>query len=219
MPEDKKTKHCPYCGEEILSIAKKCKFCGEYLEKDCSTIIYTKQDIKQIRDKINSFKNKDLPEKFKNNKEIKEELYKAADKCESIFDSIVTPGYRALWLTLGFVMFIILILAIGTGLSIGSFGSFVGSIIIGILIDLLIYLYFLPSYIAFRNGHKQAWFILIINIFFSGFLIPWISILIWALSNKNNEDIVDLEQSNRIRQEVLHICEKIENKIKKLCEN
>jgi DNA-directed RNA polymerase subunit RPC12/RpoP len=26
----KGTKHCPYCGEEILVIAKKCKYCGEW---------------------------------------------------------------------------------------------------------------------------------------------------------------------------------------------
>ena len=27
------TKRCPYCGEEILAIAKKCKHCGEWLEE------------------------------------------------------------------------------------------------------------------------------------------------------------------------------------------
>lgn len=26
------TKQCPYCGEEILAIAKKCKHCGEWLD-------------------------------------------------------------------------------------------------------------------------------------------------------------------------------------------
>lgn len=31
------TKNCPYCGEEILAAAKKCKHCGEWLEKPDQT--------------------------------------------------------------------------------------------------------------------------------------------------------------------------------------
>jgi len=32
--ETKETKNCPYCGEEILAVAKKCKHCGEWLTEE-----------------------------------------------------------------------------------------------------------------------------------------------------------------------------------------
>ena len=29
-----KTRNCPYCGEEIMADAKKCRHCGEWLEEE-----------------------------------------------------------------------------------------------------------------------------------------------------------------------------------------
>lgn len=31
--ENRETKRCPYCGEEILAVAKKCRYCGEWLDE------------------------------------------------------------------------------------------------------------------------------------------------------------------------------------------
>jgi len=31
------TKKCPFCGEEILAVAKKCKHCGEWIDKEVNT--------------------------------------------------------------------------------------------------------------------------------------------------------------------------------------
>lgn len=47
MEETKK--RCPYCGEEILVIAKKCKHCGEWLEKGESQSPTLNVDVKEQR--------------------------------------------------------------------------------------------------------------------------------------------------------------------------
>lgn len=42
-------------------------------------------------------------------------------------------------------------------------------------------LYFAPSIIAFRRGHPNRWFILVVNVFLGSTSIGWGVALIWAL--------------------------------------
>lgn len=53
----KKIKRCPYCGEEILAIAKKCKHCGEWLEKETTEDTYS-QDVPHEESSIDADKTK-----------------------------------------------------------------------------------------------------------------------------------------------------------------
>lgn len=45
------TKNCPYCGKEILAVAKKCKHCGKWLEVDDNT--YSKEVRSKRKDSSN----------------------------------------------------------------------------------------------------------------------------------------------------------------------
>jgi uncharacterized membrane protein len=62
--------------------------------------------------------------------------------------------------------------------------------LIGILIALFIY--FIPSFIAHKRGHKNKLPIILLNLFFGWSLVGWVGALIWSLM-----DAISVEQSNK----------------------
>jgi len=40
------TKICPYCGEEIKAVAKKCRFCGQWLDEDTNEVATKGEEVK-----------------------------------------------------------------------------------------------------------------------------------------------------------------------------
>lgn len=62
------TKRCPYCGEEILAIAKKCKHCGEWLEEkpERETIKNTITEPKEVHVEEKIVPNADDSEFYRN---------------------------------------------------------------------------------------------------------------------------------------------------------
>ena len=55
-----------------------------------------------------------------------------------------------------------------------------GNLLLLLLLFGLLFLYFLPSIIAFRGGHPNRWVILVLNLFFGSTIIVWVICLIWA---------------------------------------
>ncbi|HTO14792.1 MAG TPA: hypothetical protein VLZ83_03435 [Edaphocola sp.] len=46
------TKNCPYCSEKILETAKKCKFCGEFIDENLRKERKQEENNKQLTQKI-----------------------------------------------------------------------------------------------------------------------------------------------------------------------
>lgn len=63
-----------------------------------------------------------------------------------------------------------------------KYGADTVQVIVSIIgISVFIYIYFLPTIIAFNRSHRNRWIIFILNIFGAS-IIPWVIGLVWALN-------------------------------------
>lgn len=72
----------------------------------------------------------------------------------------------------------------------GVFGMLLILLAIAVAIG-LIGLAILPTIIAFKNKSPNKWLILALNIVAGGTIIGWVAALIWAVSEKNNNNTVE----------------------------
>lgn len=57
------------------------------------------------------------------------------------------------------------------------------AIIIVVSALILLFTYFLPSYIAFERDHRNRLLIFLCNLLLGGTLVAWVVCLIWAMSS------------------------------------
>jgi len=60
-----------------------------------------------------------------------------------------------------------------------------------ILIGIVLFLYFLPTYIAVKRDHDSQWAILLLNLLLGWTLFVWIVVFIWSLSAGKKVIVID----------------------------
>lgn len=63
------------------------------------------------------------------------------------------------------------------------------AIIIVVSALVLLFTYFLPTYIAFERNHRNRWLVFLCNLFLGGTLVAWVVCLIWAMSSNRQATV------------------------------
>lgn len=203
--QEQDTKQCPYCGETIKAKAKKCRFCGQWLDKtetekqpevprkkQCP---YCGEAIKVTAKKCMHCKSWLIEmeqESLKYCPFCRKPVSTQAEKCPHCGEWLndepseysrgmwignpVVMCINGLWIFLG-VLFLL------TGIANGDevFWICIFAAIFGYIGT---YIYMFPSILAASRQHPQFLPILLINLFFGETIIGWIGALIWATTHR-----------------------------------
>ena len=169
------TKICRYCGQVIDINAKKCQFCRREVIKE-----HDNPDLfcKRCKAPVNTDDN-------------------FCQQCGAIFDIPSEPlpvvhnmyGIRyniGIFLT-SIVASIAITVFMSSGNSEAAAGSdFITFCIAFIVSEIFLYIYFIPSIIAFENNNPNAYFIYVCNLLFGATIIGWLAALIYTLQTNEN---------------------------------
>lgn len=175
--DERKTKFCCFCGKEISINAKKCKYCGRWLND-------TNDNVKHLN----------IPQKEEEVVQNKTETKKQCPFCCQMIPSNARKcQYCGEWISEtdnpqelcpGFFVFqsfayaIFILLTIGFSLGINLFSG----LLIGLCCFITYWLYFIPTYVALYREHRKTTAIFIINLILGETFIGWVVALVWALS-------------------------------------
>lgn len=186
MEERQETKICPFCKKEVLKLAKKCRFCGNWLNETSNETKHYVQTKLSIGDtpsyipakpQVNETMSKQCPY-------CRQLIPFDAQKCQYCGEWVKEREKKAnrVYAICGGLIGTIVAL-IGLILEIGSDGSGAGwcfalcaAIILGI--------YFLPTTLADQKFHKNTTAIFVVNLFFGYTIIGWVICLVWALTEE-----------------------------------
>lgn len=176
------TKICPFCGKEVLAIAKKCKYCNNWFNIECP---YCAEEINPMETEcphchskldsklknINNNKNENkINKKEESQKPMSNKPLNATIEIEQKNDKCYT---YVIFEVISIIIAIIIYFKFGYSFAI----SFV----------VIYFIYFLPSSIADARLHPNITAILLVNLFFGVTIFGWIIAFIWAFTNTDKK--------------------------------
>ena len=188
------TKTCPFCGQEILATAKKCKHCGKWLEMECpycaENIPANSKICPQCKSNLEDFQKGERPLESQPIEQVSvtknvcpfcgSEIPTNTKKCKYCGEWLTTPDKdkpRADLHLGAWIEGIIILIAIFSMFSM----SFENGLPLVIVIYIALHLYFLPSLIADNKRTQYTPAIFALNLLLGATVIVWVVCLVWAL--------------------------------------